>query len=133
MISEKANEAWDGRLGNEINVNKFITNTLEELTPGIAFIATFANVVILNSDHGLILVDCGAELMASQIFSLCRKYSTKPVLMIIYTHGHIDHIGGVLLFDKEAEKNGWAKPLVVAHENLAKRFDRYKLTAGIIS
>ena len=34
------------------------------------------------------------------------------------------------LFEEEARSEGWPLPHVVAHEDLPKRFDRYKLTAG---
>ena len=44
----------------------------------------------------------------------------------IFTHGHIDHVFGVDLYEEEARTNGWAPPRVIAHELIAARFDRYK-------
>jgi len=129
-IRTKSNEAWEGKLGNELNVNKFITNTIEEFSKGLAFIATFANVIVIDTTEGLVLVDSGAEIFSKIIFSVIRKYSKKPVIMVIFTHGHIDHVSGVKLFDEEAEKNTWKKPQVLAHKNLIRRFDRYRITLG---
>ena len=48
----------------------------------------------------------------------------------IFTHGHIDHVFGVDLYEEEARTNGWAAPRVIAHEAIAARFDRYRMTAG---
>jgi alkyl sulfatase BDS1-like metallo-beta-lactamase superfamily hydrolase len=55
-----------------------------------------------------------------------RPWSGKPLHTAIYSHGHVDHVFGVPLFD--AEGNG--RPRVIAHENVPKRFERYVLTAG---
>ncbi len=33
-------------------------------------------------------------------------------------------------FDEEAKTNGWARPHVLAHQHLPKRFERYIMTAG---
>jgi phosphoribosyl 1,2-cyclic phosphodiesterase len=48
----------------------------------------------------------------------------------IFTHGHVDHVSGVSHFDAEAQREGWPRPIVLAHEAVAKRFDRYTLTKG---
>ena len=48
----------------------------------------------------------------------------------IYSHGHIDHVFGVGVFEEEASARGWPMPVVVAHEAMPARFDRYVLTAG---
>jgi glyoxylase-like metal-dependent hydrolase (beta-lactamase superfamily II) len=37
---------------------------------------------------------------------------------------------GTALFDAEAEKRGFPRPVVIAHANLPARFDRYVLTKG---
>jgi glyoxylase-like metal-dependent hydrolase (beta-lactamase superfamily II) len=48
----------------------------------------------------------------------------------VFTHGHIDHVFGVDLYEEEARTNGWPAPRVVAHEAVPARFERYRLTAG---
>src|SRR6185369_6589462 len=59
-----------------------------------------------------------------------RGWSQSRLNTAIFTHGHIDHVFGVDLYEEEARTNGWAPPRVIAHEAIAARFDRYKLTAG---
>ena len=49
---------------------------------------------------------------------------------IVYTHGHLDHVGGCGAFLADAASRGHPRPRVAGHENVSKRFDRYTLTAG---
>jgi glyoxylase-like metal-dependent hydrolase (beta-lactamase superfamily II) len=48
----------------------------------------------------------------------------------VFTHGHVDHVFGVAPYDQEAAAKGWQAPVVVAHEAVAARFERYARTAG---
>ena len=75
-------------------------------------------------------MDSGGLLIAQLAHGQIREWSDKPLHTAIYSHGHVDHVFGVPLFDQEAEENGWPRPRVVAHENVPRRFDRYALTAG---
>lgn len=45
-------------------------------------------------------------------------------------HGHVDHCFGIQRFDEEHASRGLPRPRVVAHRNVTKRFERYKLTQG---
>jgi alkyl sulfatase BDS1-like metallo-beta-lactamase superfamily hydrolase len=123
-----ADQLWKGEI--EFESIKFIRNQLEEIEPGLAFIPTFANITILESGEGLILIDSGSAFVAKSNYSDIRNYSKRRLHTVIYTHGHIDHVFGVDIFDEEADKNDWPRCQVIAHENVAKRFDRYKLTVG---
>jgi alkyl sulfatase BDS1-like metallo-beta-lactamase superfamily hydrolase len=49
---------------------------------------------------------------------------------VVYTHGHIDHVGGVDLFEAEARPAGASGLRVVGHEAVRDRFARYRRTAG---
>ena len=44
--------------------------------------------------------------------------------------GVIRVVAGLGVFEREAEENGWARPRVIAHEGVPRRFARYALTAG---
>ena len=83
-----------------------------------------------ETDEGLVLVDSGGLLIASAVHEQIRAWSDQPLHTAIYSHGHVDHVFGVPLFDQEAAERGWQRPRVVAHENVPRRFDRYALTAG---
>jgi len=49
---------------------------------------------------------------------------------VVYTHGHLDHVGGSGAFVADAESSGHPPPKVAGHENVARRFDRYQWTSG---
>ena len=75
-------------------------------------------------------VDTGSAFTADKMHAELRRWSSERLNTAVFSHGHIDHVFGVGLFEAEAEENGWRAPYVVAHENLPRRFDRYVLTAG---
>src|SRR5262249_16786478 len=104
---------------------------LEEVAPGVAFVSSFANVVAIDTDGGLVLVDTGSAFSADRIHAAVRGWSSRRVDTAVYTHGPGDHVLGLPPFEAEATGKGWARPRVVAHEAVPARFDRYRLTAGL--
>jgi alkyl sulfatase BDS1-like metallo-beta-lactamase superfamily hydrolase len=106
------------------------SGALEEIIVGVAFVPSFANVSAFRTDDGLVLVDTGSKLFARSVHADVRRWREDRLHTAIYSHGHIDHVFGVPLFDEEASSRGWPAPRVVAHEALPSRFDRYILTAG---
>jgi alkyl sulfatase BDS1-like metallo-beta-lactamase superfamily hydrolase len=59
-----------------------------------------------------------------------RAWRDIPVDSIVYTHGHVDHVGGSKAVLADAAERGAPRPQVVGHENIPARFDRYELTDG---
>ena len=103
------------------------TGELAVLGDGTAFVPSLANVSAFETDDGLVLVDTGGFLLAPQVHAQIRAWSGLPLHTAIYSHGHIDHVFGVPLFESEDASR---RPQVVAHENVPLRFRRYELTAG---
>jgi glyoxylase-like metal-dependent hydrolase (beta-lactamase superfamily II) len=103
---------------------------LAEVAEGVAFVPSFANVSAVSTDDGLVLVDTGSELMAADIHRRLRGWSPGRLNTAVYSHGHIDHVFGVPVWASESEQAHWPAPVVVAHEALPARFDRYIRTAG---
>jgi alkyl sulfatase BDS1-like metallo-beta-lactamase superfamily hydrolase len=77
-----------------------------------------------------VLVDTGSVFAAPAIHEEVRRWTPERLHTAVYSHGHVDHVFGVPVFEAEAERNGWAPPTVIAHEALPARFDRYIATAG---
>jgi alkyl sulfatase BDS1-like metallo-beta-lactamase superfamily hydrolase len=102
----------------------------EEIAPGAMFVSSFANATAISTDDGLILVDTGSFMLSTQVFVCVREWSTARVNAAIYTHGHVDHVFGTERYEAEAREHGWPALRVVGHEDVAKRFDRYKRTRG---
>jgi alkyl sulfatase BDS1-like metallo-beta-lactamase superfamily hydrolase len=103
---------------------------LEVIDEGLAFLATFGNVTALDTSEGLVLIDTGSFFLAQANFHEIRAWTQKPLVVAVYTHGHVDHAFGVPPFDTEASERGFARAEVIAHEAVIHRFERYELTRG---
>ncbi len=103
---------------------------IEELADGLAMIAAFSNVMPVRTGEGLVLIDTSHPIAAKRVHTEVRSWSSDPVHTAIYTHGHIDHVGGLGLFESEAAELGHAPLRVVSHEAVPARFDRYRETNG---
>jgi glyoxylase-like metal-dependent hydrolase (beta-lactamase superfamily II) len=103
---------------------------LAEICDGVAFVPAFANVTAIATGDGLVLVDTGASFAAGSIQGELRRWTGERLNTAIYSHGHIDHVFGVPVWAAESQERGWPAPVVVAHEALPRRFDRYLMTLG---
>jgi glyoxylase-like metal-dependent hydrolase (beta-lactamase superfamily II) len=103
---------------------------LADFGDGLALVASFSHVVVLRSRDGLTLVDTSSEAMAGGVQASLRRWSPQPVDTIVYTHGHMDHVGGAPRFAEEARTMGAKAPRVIAHDAVAGRFSRYEETDG---
>jgi alkyl sulfatase BDS1-like metallo-beta-lactamase superfamily hydrolase len=59
-----------------------------------------------------------------------RGESADPVAHVVYTHGHVDHVGGAPALLADAEARGHARPAIWGHELVAERLARYRATWG---
>jgi alkyl sulfatase BDS1-like metallo-beta-lactamase superfamily hydrolase len=128
---EYADQLWRGiaEIGSGHQL-VFADGSLEECTDGVAFIPSFANVSVVSTDDGIVMVDTGSEFFAQKIHDEIREWTADPLHTAIYSHGHVDHVFGVPVFEAEAKEKGFRPPQVLAHEAMPARFDRYKLTNG---
>jgi alkyl sulfatase BDS1-like metallo-beta-lactamase superfamily hydrolase len=106
------------------------TGESEEVADGVAYFRWFANVVAVKTEDGLVLVDTGAYFNQEATLAMLRRYSPDRIGTAIYTHGHVDHVGGMPAIVAEAQRNHVARPKVVGNRLVAPRFDRYKRTTG---
>jgi alkyl sulfatase BDS1-like metallo-beta-lactamase superfamily hydrolase len=106
------------------------TGHTEELTPGVVFLHTFANMTLVRTGEGLLLVDTSNYAARERTFALVRSVDPAPIAAAVYTHGHADHALGLPPFLAEAREHGWARPRIVGHRNVAARFARYRHTNG---
>jgi alkyl sulfatase BDS1-like metallo-beta-lactamase superfamily hydrolase len=129
-ILDLADKLWTGEVSVEDSHPFSLIGEAEEVADGVAFVPSFANVTAFRTDDGLVLVDTGSAPLAQHVHTTLRRWDSSPLHTAVYSHGHIDHVFGVPVFEEEAASNGWTAPRVVAHEALPARFDRYILTAG---
>ena len=103
---------------------------MAEVAEGVAFVPSFANVSAIDTEDGLVLVDTGSTFVARGVHAALRSWTASRLDTAVYSHGHVDHVFGVPVWEEEARERGWPAPVVVAHEALPARFDRYIRTAG---
>ncbi len=128
-IKETAERLWRGDLTTRDQHPFTATGELEEIAPKVAFCRWLANFAVCKTDEGLVLIDTGSYSNQDQTLALVRTYSTARIHTVIYTHGHLDHAGGMAPIAAEAGRNRVARPRVVGHRAIAERLDRYKRAA----
>ncbi len=107
-----------------------VTNELSVLDDGVAFVESFSNVVVFRTDDGLVLFDASSVFTGRGITASLRAWADDPIHSLVYTHGHVDHVGGSGALVADGEARGHAAPRVIGHENVPVRFDRYRYTDG---
>ena len=127
-IRERAEACWSGR----IEPREFWkpTGEREEIAPDVFFVHAFANVTVVRTGAGLVLIDTANYAARDRTFASVRAIDPGPIHAAIYTHGHADHAFGLPPFLAEAAGRGWPRPRIVGHRSVAARFDRYRATAG---
>jgi glyoxylase-like metal-dependent hydrolase (beta-lactamase superfamily II) len=70
--------------------------TMQQLRPTMHVAAGFANgnVLIVDSDSGLLIIDAQSAKRVAELDSAIRRVSKRPVRLIINTHYHGDHVEG---------------------------------------
>jgi glyoxylase-like metal-dependent hydrolase (beta-lactamase superfamily II) len=130
-VLELADKLWRGAVDiAEIHPVGGYMGGVAEVGPGVAFVPSFANVSAFGTDDGLVLVDTGSSFVAGAVHEALRGWSTLRLNTAVYSHGHIDHVFGVGVWEDESSAKGWPAPVVVAHDAVPARFDRYIVTAG---
>jgi len=125
-----ADRLWRGELSTATLHPVDHVGGFAEITTGVGFVPSFANVSAFETGDGLLLVDTGSAPLAAVVHGDIRRWSSSRLHTAIYSHGHIDHVFGVPVWEAEAKEKGWAAPEVIAHHALPDRFDRYIFTAG---
>lgn len=130
-VLEIADRLWRGEIdiASQHPVSGYLGG-LAEITAAVAFLPSFANVSAFSTGDGLVLVDTGSSFVAQALHETLRGWSDQRLHTAVYSHGHIDHVFGVPVWEAEAADRGWPAPEVVAHRDLPARFDRYVATAG---
>lgn len=113
------------------NITMRVTNELHELADGLSFIESFSNVVTFRTDEGLVVFDASSPFTGAGITRALRDWSDDPLATLVYTHGHLDHVGGSGALLADGLERGHAAPSVVAHENVERRFARYRAQNGL--
>ena len=97
---------------------------------GVWMLPGFGNTGVIETSDGLVLVDVPGYRWIDAMLKMLRQISNTPVHTIFLTHGHLDHALTLDPIFEEARKKGHPEPRVIAHRNLPKRFNRYRMLDG---
>ncbi len=112
-----------------VKVNR-VTLELSELGEGLALVEAFSHVYAVATDDGMVCFDTSGRRAGPHAVAALRVWTQSPFSTLVYTHGHVDHVGGSGAFAADAVDRGDVAPTVIGHERVGARFDRYRLTNG---
>jgi len=107
-----------------------ITQELSEVGDGIAMVESFSHIVAVRTGEGLVVFDSSGSATGTRVVESLRRWSVDPVRALVYTHGHLDHVGGSPAFTADAERLGQTRPTFVGHRAVLDRLERYRMTDG---
>lgn len=103
---------------------------LSEIGQGVAMVEAFSHSILFETDDGLVAFDTSNPMGGSRVVEEIRRWTKDRFNTIVYTHGHVDHVGGCGAFIADAADAKQPRPCVCGHINVARRFDRYNFTNG---
>jgi|TARA_B100001964_G_scaffold79326_1_gene89637 alkyl sulfatase BDS1-like metallo-beta-lactamase superfamily hydrolase len=105
-----------------------VTGELTQVDDDIAVVESFSHCWVIRTDEGLVCFDTSGS--GTRIVASIRNWTDAPFCYLVYTHGHLDHVGGSGAFIADADSRGGPRPRVLAHEAVSARLDRYRNTNG---
>jgi len=81
-----------------------------------------ANITFIEGDEGLIVVDTGETIaQAEEVLADLRDVTDKPIVAILLTHHHADHVLGTSAFVSVEDAQSGKVP-IIAHESLVRHY-----------
>ena len=103
---------------------------LSVIKDGVAMVEAFSHCVLFETDDGLVAFDTSGVAGGGRVVEAIRAWRSDRFNSLVYTHGHLDHVGGCGAFMADAKNRRQPRPQVLGHENVPHRFERYKMTSG---
>ena len=100
---------------------KDLIEVTEDIYVGVGY--GLANSIMIETENSLVIVDTlGSVERAEELYQDFREISEKPITAIVYTHNHLDHLGGSTVFYNEN------KTEIYAQENIIYNLDNIATT-----
>ena len=102
-----------------------------DLGDGFHVLPGQGNALVADTDVGLVLVDAGSLPAAPAMIEHLRSVTESPLHAICYSHGHLGYNAAVGAWQAHAAERGEPQPRLIAHENLLRRYARYRETLDL--
>jgi uncharacterized sulfatase len=113
------------RTANPVTAPSF-TGTI---APGVHVVGGMGNALSVETDAGVVQLDTGdTPRKARKMLESLREITDAPVHALVYSHGHLGYNNAVPTWLEDAERRGDPPPRIIAHENLVRRWRRYRET-----
>ncbi len=91
-----------------------------------------ANITMIEGDDGIVIVDTGMDLrQGTAVLAELRRITDKPIVAIVLTHHHVDHVQGTSSFVDAERARAGAVP-IYAHRSLVDEYSQENLLVGPI-
>lgn len=121
----------DGRTSEkEVGPMNRINFQLSVISDQIAMVEAFSHCILFDTEDGLVAFDTSGMQGGAKVVNAIRGWRGSRFNSLVYTHGHLDHVGGSGAFINDAKEKRHPRPQVISHENVQRRFDRYNFTSG---
>ena len=122
---QQSNETFETDQGLSLDhrneFKKELIEVTEDIYVGVGY--GLANSIMIETENNLVIVDTlGSTERAEELYEDFREISEKPIVAIVYTHNHLDHLGGAtVFFDKDYTE-------IYAQENIIYNLDNIATT-----
>ena len=113
---------------NDILVGNLAGKTIGS---GLVVLPGQGNSLAACTDKGVVVLDVSTPRHAKKMFSTLRDFTDDPVHALVYSHGHHGYNSAIDLWQQHNVERGEDPPRLVAHENILKRYARYRETSEL--
>jgi len=92
LSSKIIDEGYDDGSAGPLNR---INHELSVLDDNIAMVEAFSHAVCFRTDAGLAVFDTSGAQGGGRVVDAIRQWTDSPFHTVVYTHGHVDHVGGM--------------------------------------
>ena len=103
----------------------------QEIAGGMIVLPGQGNSLAACTDAGVVVLDVSTPRHAKKMLSTLRDFTDDPVHALVYSHGHNGYNSAVDVWQQHNVDRGEDPPRLVAHENILKRYARYRETAEL--
>lgn len=100
----------------------------QQLGQGLVVLPGQGNTLAAETDAGVVVLDASGYRHADGMIATLREHTDSPVHAIVYSHGHHGYNAAVDVWQRHNDERGDPAPRLVAHENVPRRYARYRET-----